>query len=546
MTPLAQAALAYARAGLHLFPLTPASKTPPASMKGWPERASCDPKQVAAWWSKSPDANIGLLLGQEVTPGRYLTALDVDNGLCDALIASEGFCTSQTRRGWHLVALIPEPVANRRLRRDVEIKGARSYIVAPPSQVHGITYRWQEDWQQLPVKPLADLLRVAYGCSGVSWAQEHGGLPIRVGERDNRLTEVAGFIHGQGDLLLDGLPLVNRYACETPLRGADVARIATSIGGRPPDAEHADGDRQEGLWVSVADFLARMPTAVPYIWEPLLARGTLSLLAGPPKIGKSTFLTHLVRAMLQGDSFLGSPTVAPPGVFILTEEQLSLAIRLQELGLEADSRLWVNSGMPTWDEAMSSLEQVPPGSVVILDTGSRFWPLTEENAENDSAQVNAALMPLIRHTQERMLSTLFVHHMGKGAGRVNVTEANVLNFIRGSTALVGSVDVVAGLVRAPADWRKLIVQGRYGQAEITMRLTETGYERMGDAPKRQTALERAVSYLETTLRDGPVPSKDLEAGAANEGIGERTLRRAKDTLGITSEKRDNVWHYVKE
>ena len=70
MTTLPDAALAYARAGLRIFPLTPATKTPPAAMKGWPERASCDPKQVAAWWATEPNANIGLLLGQEVTPGR--------------------------------------------------------------------------------------------------------------------------------------------------------------------------------------------------------------------------------------------------------------------------------------------------------------------------------------------------------------------------------------------------------------------------------------------------------------------------------------------
>ena len=55
-----------------------------------------------------------------------------------------------------------------------------------------------------------------------------------------------------------------------------------------------------------------------------------------------------------------------------------------------------------------------------------------------------------------------------------------------------------------------------------------------------------MSYLDRALKDGPVPSKEIEAGAATEGIGERTLRRAKDTLGITSEKRGNIWHYVKE
>ena len=69
--------------------------------------------------------------------------------------------------------------------------------------------------------------------------------------------------------------------------------------------------------------------------------------------------------------------------------------------------------------------------LIVFDTFSAFVPWKNEN---DSAEVQATMLPLNRMTQEGRTVGLF-HHFGKadtGEGRA----------ARGSTALVGSVDIV--------------------------------------------------------------------------------------------------------
>src|SRR5262249_6467643 len=50
-------ALAYARQGMPVFPVIPGGKKP-IYLNGHYD-ATCDPAQIGAWWSKTPDANIG-------------------------------------------------------------------------------------------------------------------------------------------------------------------------------------------------------------------------------------------------------------------------------------------------------------------------------------------------------------------------------------------------------------------------------------------------------------------------------------------------------
>jgi hypothetical protein len=59
------------------------------------------------------------------------------------------------------------------------------------------------------------------------------------------------------------------------------------------------------------------------------------------------------------------------------------------------------------------------------------------------------------------------------------------------------------------------------------------------------ALEEAVQWLTDVLADGPQPAKDLFERAANDGIKENTLRRAKDALKIEAKRHgfgaDGAW-----
>lgn len=69
-----EAALAHARLGFRIFPVSPRDKRP--LVKGWGSEASAEETQVSAWWSRWPHAMIGLPTG--AANGLWVLDLDVD------------------------------------------------------------------------------------------------------------------------------------------------------------------------------------------------------------------------------------------------------------------------------------------------------------------------------------------------------------------------------------------------------------------------------------------------------------------------------------
>ena len=60
------------------------------------------------------------------------------------------------------------------------------------------------------------------------------------------------------------------------------------------------------------------------------------------------------------------------------------------------------------------------------------------------------------------------------------------------------------------------------------------------ATERLRRLEEAIAFLQHHLAAGPQPAKSLLQAAKSVGIAERTLHRAKDVLGVTTEH--TGWH----
>lgn len=52
--------------------------------------------------------------------------------------------------------------------------------------------------------------------------------------------------------------------------------------------------------------------------------------------------------------------------------------------------------------------------------------------------------------------------------------------------------------------------------------------------KDESKLEQALSFFATELGTGATPAKEIEKKAAAAGIAERTLKRAKRELGVSS------------
>jgi hypothetical protein len=161
--PFLDAALRYAALGWPVLPLVPRDKLPlgelvPTGFKA----ATTDPATIRAWWSRRPDANLGLAL----PPG--LAALDVDprhggDAELRELLEARGdplpATPIQRTGGGGLHILFRLPPGRRLIRRGhgIEGKGSGSgYVVAWPS-VHpsGGVYTWQEGAEPWDL-PVAD------------------------------------------------------------------------------------------------------------------------------------------------------------------------------------------------------------------------------------------------------------------------------------------------------------------------------------------------------------------------------------------------------
>lgn len=141
---LLQSALWYATKGLSVFPLQPLSKTPMPGSHGCKD-ATIDAAQIAAWWQRWPDANIG------VATGLLVDVADLDGWAgVDAWAALEGVpeqlgvvVTPRTEGGGRHIYVPVTGQGNRaRMLPGVDWRGQGGYIVAPPSVLPEGRYWW--------------------------------------------------------------------------------------------------------------------------------------------------------------------------------------------------------------------------------------------------------------------------------------------------------------------------------------------------------------------------------------------------------------------
>jgi len=169
-----EAAQAYAARGWAVFPLKPRDKTPmigpskPGAHDGGFHLATRDAEQIAKWWAKWPDANIGLRCGEE--SGVFV--LDLDGPGAEAALgqlqAAHGALPStlqqRTGKGRHLLFRHAAGVRNRGGGYLVDgkrvpcagfdVRGEGGYIVLPPS-VHpsGRVYKWTLEGEAIAEAP---------------------------------------------------------------------------------------------------------------------------------------------------------------------------------------------------------------------------------------------------------------------------------------------------------------------------------------------------------------------------------------------------------
>lgn len=286
-------------------------------------------------------------------------------------------------------------------------------------------------------------------------------------------------------------------------------------------------ERISGLPFSLAgDVIANAPPEPEWVWEGYIAPGEISLIAGRPKVGKSTLVFGLIAAILHGRRFVGRATRGR-GVLLLTEEGAgTFAEKARRFGIQDHSRFHVLLRRRTqagWLEIASEARAYCARhglDVLVVDTFDK-WSGLRGDDENKSGPVIAALEPLMMAAGDN-LAVVVISHQRKASGEHG--EA-----VRGSNALTGSVDVILEVerVRDVAHARALVGTSRHASTpeELAIELTDDGYADCGD-------VEALKGRLETDKILERLSDEAITASAISEAteIPEGTVRHRLDEL----------------
>jgi len=187
------------------------------------------------------------------------------------------------------------------------------------------------------------------------------------------------------------------------------------------------------------------------LWDGLIFKGCLHLLAAPPKKGKSTLLTHLLFYLsgpehlsitigkqsftLIDGTFLGRRFRGNQRILLITENPAQFwKVRPLLPGVTVLSAYKVREQGHRAIPALISTQQF---DLIIVDSYDKVLPIRDEN---DNAEVASIVGPIAAAAHEHNVAVVLVHHHRKSGGSSGEE-------IRGGSGLYGTVDEYLSLTR---------------------------------------------------------------------------------------------------
>jgi hypothetical protein len=466
--------------------------------------ASTDPDQIRKWWGMWPEANVGMA----IPDGYVVVDIDVE----EASTATNGHempttALAKTGRGWHFLYRTSQPVRPAvGVLEHVDLRGPGSYIVAPPSRhVSGAEYAWVLSPREGIADAPAWILAASRPAGPLSDAP---GARIPDGTRNATLTRLAGAMRHQGmtsNELHVALAAVNAARVVPPLSDNEVRAIAESVGRYAPGergpiigvAERREQETPPGI--DAAELVALDLPPLRMIVPDLLAEGT-TILASPPKVGKSCLVYQIAVEVAIGGELLGRRVETGSVLYLALEDgqrrgqdrlRAALAGRTMPTG-----RLEVRWGARRIGEGLEEdlvawLDARPDAAVVAIDTLQRVRPRT--NGKRGAYEVDVddlgRLQSLFR---DRRVVLLIVHHSRKESGD------DFLVTVSGTYGLTGSADSIIVVRRKRMEaFGTIVATGRdIPEAEVSARfdgmLWHEAPQSLGEASFERAEVFKAI------------------------------------------------------
>jgi hypothetical protein len=359
-----------------------------------------------------------------------------------------------------------------------------------------------------------------------------------------------------------------------PSQAAGPAPAGEQPASNPEDVEGMPEGGQDGggpLWerksattkfpppVAISHLATTAARQVEWLWEGYVPRRAIVLLTALWKSGKTTLLTHLLKAMGDGQEEFCGLALRPCKVLMVTQEGDGIwTQRRQQHGLKDEVLHFQRGpddypqpfrGKPSqkeWDALARHLERVvleDGFGLVVIDPLADFWPVKDEN---NASEQTTALLPLRRVTHAGA-SVLLLHHPRKSDG----TEGTAA---RGSGQLPAFVDVILELRRAnPANLkdtcRVITALSRYDETprEWVIELTGGGYVARGGTKAeavtnaRRGREDASIASLLPTHPPGLTVNELLASWPGGQGKNSETARRRLSQI-LQEGYRLEKWH----
>lgn len=334
-----------------------------------------------------------------------------------------------------------------------------------------------------------------------------------------------------------------------------------------------------GLQVKTASNIE--PKVIDWLWPGRIPIGKLTVIAGDPKTGKSILTADLAARVSTGqrwpdqintdpdaDLSTAPPKPQPGRVVMLSAEddpEDTIVPRLIAAGADRE-RVTIVTGCTdpkSDDQRFFSLEsdlrhldnhlsRYPDTQLVIIDPISAY--LGDVN-ENRNAEVRRLLAPLADMAARRRVAVVCISHRPKRTGEKAIYS--VMGSL-GFTAAARAVWIVTydktdksrrlmlnagmNLAADPGGLAYTVKPGDTDQEAPVIVWESTPIAMDADdalAAEQQhnqasTAISEASEWLAEKLKTGPLKAADIQADAKDDGISERTLKRAKKLLGVNS------------
>ena len=296
---------------------------------------------------------------------------------------------------------------------------------------------------------------------------------------------------------------------------------------------------------------------VKWLIYPFIPYGKITIIQGDPGEGKTTLVLQIIARLTKGESIVNEEAKEPINVIYQTaEDGLADTIKPRLLSADADcSKVLViddkDTPLTMRDVRLEQAIVETNAKLVVLDPIQGFL-----GADVDMHRANE-IRPVMKHISELAekykCAIILIGHMNKSSmGKSAYRGLGSIDF----QAAARSVLIVGRIKDEPEI--RVVCQTKSSLApeakSLAFRLSEeNGFEWIGEydvmaddllsgsakGKKKQMAME----FLENTLADGQMPYTELLELAKQKGISEKTLRNAKDELGIKAKRANNQWYW---